>query len=145
MSRLVVAPILMIAFAAIGLAVALYDSYAIYNGQLLWCPPPINGCNEVAASAYARILDLPVGYYGVVYYLYMLGLATLLAYDPISPALKIGAAFYAALGVLLSLFFMILQFGYIRAFCIYCLGSAVMTVLLAVTAIAHFRSAPART
>jgi uncharacterized membrane protein len=104
-----------------------------------------NGCNEVAASAYAQILDLPVGYYGVVYYLYMLGLATLLAYDPISPALKIGAAFYAVLGVLFSLYFMILQFGYIRAFCIYCLVSAVMTILLAVTAIAHFRSAPART
>jgi Vitamin K epoxide reductase family len=60
-------PYSMIALALIGLAVAFYDSYAIYNGQLLWCPPPINGCNEVAASPYARIFDLPVGYYGVVY------------------------------------------------------------------------------
>ncbi|MGE5777964.1 MAG: vitamin K epoxide reductase family protein, partial [Hyphomicrobiales bacterium] len=57
-------PYVMMALALIGLAVAFYDSYAIYNGQLLWCPPPINGCNEVAASPYARIFDLPVGYYG---------------------------------------------------------------------------------
>jgi uncharacterized membrane protein len=131
----------MIAFAAIGLTVALYDSYAIYNGQLLWCPPPIDGCNEVAASPYARILGLPVGYYGVVYYLYMFGLAALLAYDPTSPGLRNGAVFYASLGVLFSLYFMSLQLGYIRAFCIYCLVSALMTALLAVAAFAHLKSA----
>ena len=74
MNRSAIAPNLMIAFALIGLAVAFYDSYSIYNGQLLWCPPPINGCNEVSASPYARIFDVPVGYYGVVYYLYMFGL-----------------------------------------------------------------------
>src|SRR5262245_65997536 len=51
------APYVMMALAFIGLAVAFYDSYAIYNGLPLWCPPPINGCNEVAASPYARILD----------------------------------------------------------------------------------------
>lgn len=142
MSRSDLAPALMIVFAAIGLAVASYDSYAIYNGQLLWCPPPINGCNEVAASPYARILDLPVGYYGVVYYLYMFALAALLAYDPISHGLQIGAVLYAALGVAFSIYFMILQFGYIRAFCIYCLVSGVITVLLTVIAVAHLRSAP---
>jgi uncharacterized membrane protein len=130
----------MIALAIIGLAVASYDSYAIFNGQPLWCPPPINGCNEVAASPYARIFDLPVGYYGVVYYLYMAGLAALLAYDPVSRGLRAGAVLYAALGVAFSLYFMVLQIGYIRAFCIYCLISAVTTVLLAATALAHWRA-----
>jgi uncharacterized membrane protein len=62
--------LVMFALALLGLAVALYDSYTIYNDQALWCPPPINGCNEVANSSYARIFDLPVGYFGVVYYLY---------------------------------------------------------------------------
>ena len=56
MNRSTLAPSLMIAFALIGLAVAFYNSYSIYNGQLLWCPPPINGCNEVAASPYANLL-----------------------------------------------------------------------------------------
>jgi uncharacterized membrane protein len=142
MNRSAFAPGLMIAFALIGLAVAFYDSYTIYNGQLLWCPPPINGCNEVAASPYARIFDLPVGYYGVVYYVYMFGLAALLAYDPLSRGLRIGAVLYAVLGVLFSFYFMVLQFGYIRAFCIYCLISAVSTVLLTVAAVSHLKSAP---
>ena len=56
------APCAMIALALIGLAVAVYDSYMIYSGLPLWCPPPIDGCNEVAASPHARILGLPVGY-----------------------------------------------------------------------------------
>ena len=142
MNRSAIAPTLMIAFALIGLAVAFYDSYSIYNGQMLWCPPPINGCNEVAASPYARIFDLPVGYYGVVYYVYMCGLAALLAYDPLSRGLRIGAVLYTALGVLFSLYFMALQVGYIRAFCIYCLVSAVSTVLLTVAAVWHLKSAP---
>jgi uncharacterized membrane protein len=132
----------MIAFALIGSAVALYDAYSIYNGQLLWCPPPINGCNEVAASPYARIFALPVGYYGVVYYVYMFGLAALLAYDPLSRGLRIGAVLYTVLGVLFSLYFMVLQLGYIRALCIYCLVSAVSTVLLTIAAVSHFKSAP---
>jgi uncharacterized membrane protein len=138
----------MTALALVGIAVAFYDSYVIYNGQLLWCPPPVDGCNEVAASPYARIFGLPVGYYGVVYYLYMLGLAVLLAFDRGSPALSWGTVLYAALGVAFSLYFMVLQASYIHAFCIYCLISAVTTVLLAVTAVLHFRSTrglPART
>ena len=56
------APYAMIALALLGLSIAFYDAYMIYNGRALWCPPPINGCNEVAGSPYARIFDLPVGY-----------------------------------------------------------------------------------
>jgi uncharacterized membrane protein len=130
----------MLMLAVLGLAVALYDSYVIYRGQLLWCPPPIDGCNEVAASPYARILGLPVGYFGVAYYLYMAALAALLAFDPLSPALRWGAVLYAALGVAFSLYFMVLQVGFIHAFCVYCLISAVTTVLLAVVAVLHFRA-----
>src|SRR3974390_3092463 len=97
-------PYVMMAVALIGMAVAFYDSYAIYSGQPLWCPPPINGCNEVASSPYARIFNLPVGYFGVVYYLYMFCLAVLLAFDPNSRALRTGAIIYAALGVCFSIY-----------------------------------------
>jgi uncharacterized membrane protein len=133
------APAVLLALALLGLAVAFYDSYVIYHGQLLWCPPPIDGCNEVAASPYA-IFDLPVGYFGVVYYSYMAALAALLVFDPRSAGLRRGAVLYAALGVAFSLYFMVLQAGFIRAFCVYCLVSAVTTVLLAVTAVVHWRT-----
>jgi len=134
------APYLMLALALVGLAIAFYDSYALHSGQALWCPPPINGCNEVASSPYAHILDLPVGYFGVVYYLYMLIFAALLAFDPFSRALRLAAFVYAALGVCFSIYFFYLQISFIHAFCIYCLASAVTTVLLLVAALAHFKA-----
>jgi uncharacterized membrane protein len=134
------APYVMLALALIGFVVASYDAYTIYHGQLLWCPPPIDGCNEVARSPYARIFDLPVGYYGVAYYLYMFGLAVLIAFDPRSRGLRLAALLYAVLGVAFSIYFMALQVGFIHAFCIYCLVSGVTSVLLAAAAISHWKA-----
>ena len=136
------APCAMLALACLGVAVAYYDSWSIYTGQLLWCPPPINGCNEVAASPYARIFDVPVGYYGVVYYLYMAATAALLACEPRARTLRIAALAYATLGVLFSAYFMVVQIAYIHAFCIYCLVSAITTILLTVAAAWHLKAVP---
>ena len=115
------APYLMLVFALIGVADAFYDSYAIYNDQLLWCPPPIDGCNTVAGSPYARIRGVPLGYLGFVYYLCMFAIAALLALAPSSRGLRLSALLFAAMGVCFSIYFMYLQFNFIHAFCIYCL------------------------
>ena len=139
MKKLSQVPTIMLALALLGTSIAFYDAYALYNGQPLWCPPPINGCNEVANSIYARIYNLPVGYYGVVFYLYMFGLAALFAFDPLSRALRWAAVGYAVVGVGFSIYFMILQVAFIHAFCVYCLASALTTVLLFIAALAQFR------
>ena len=139
MKKVSPAPYVMLALALLGIAVAFYDAYSIYNGHALWCPPPINGCNEVASSHHARIFDLPVGYYGVVYYLYMFCLAALLAFDPFSRGLQFGALAYTALGVCFSIYFMYLQIAFIHAFCIYCFVSAIATLLLLIAALTHLR------
>ena len=140
MKKVINTPYLMLALALVGICVAFYDAYQLYNGQALWCPPPINGCNEVANSPYARIFDLPVGYYGVVYYLYMFCLAALLAFDPFSRGLRFAAVAYSTLGTCFSIYFMYLQIAFIHAFCIYCLVSAVTTLLLFIAALSHFRA-----
>src|SRR5664279_2390788 len=140
MKRQFYAPCALLALAIVGIAVAFYDAHQLYNGEALWCPPPINGCNEVANSPYARIYNLPVGYFGVVYYLYMFGLAALLAFDPFSRVLRLAALAYSALGVCFSVYFMYLQIAFIHAFCIYFLVSAVTTLLLFVAALSHFRA-----
>jgi len=140
MKKTTFAASLMLVFAAIGIADAFYDSYAVYTGQLLWCPPPIDGCNTVASSQYARVFGVPLGYLGVVFYLVMFALAALLLYDPFSRGLRLGALAYAALGVSGSIYFMYVQFAFIHAFCIYCSISAVLTLLLLIAAIVHFRA-----
>src|ERR1039457_5415435 len=57
MKKVFYAPYLMLALALVGVAISFYDAYAIYNAQALWCPPPVNGCNEDASSPYARIFQ----------------------------------------------------------------------------------------
>lgn len=132
-------PYVMLALAIIGIADASYDSYAIYRGQPLWCPPPIDGCNTVANSPYARILGVPLGYLGVVYYLGMAVISALLAAAALSRSLRAVALAYATAGVLSSTVFFYIQANYIRAFCIYCMISALLTVLLFVTSLIHYR------
>lgn len=138
--KTLLAPYLMVALALIGVADAFYDSYMIYTDQQLWCPPPIDGCNIVASSPYARIVGIPLGYFGLVFYLYMFGLAALLAFDPLSRGLRLAALLYAGLGISSSIYFMLVQFTFIHAFCIYCLISAVLTLLLLAAALVHFRA-----
>ena len=144
MKQVTRAPYFMLVLALIGIAVGFYDSYAIYNRQPLWCPPPIDGCNIVADSPYARIFGLPLGYFGLVYYVYMFGLVALLALDPFSRGLRLGTLLYAAVGISLSIGFMYIQLTYIHAFCIYCLISAVTTLLLFIAAVWHFSAARER-
>jgi uncharacterized membrane protein len=133
-------PYIMLALALVGIVDAFYDSYAIFNNQLLWCPPPIDGCNTVANSPYARIFGVPLGYYGLIFYLHMFAMAALLAFEPFSRGLHLGTIVYTATGVSFSLYFMYIQFTFIHAFCIYCLISAALTLLLFIAALAHIRA-----
>jgi uncharacterized membrane protein len=132
-------PYLMLVYALIGMAIAVYDCYMIYTGQLLWCPPSIDGCNTVAYSPDGRIYGVPIGYFGVTFYLIMFALAALLAFGSSSRGIRLVVLFYTALGVCGSIGFMYLDLTLIHAFCIYCLISAILTVLLLLSAIAHFK------
>ena len=133
-------PHLMLVFAFIGMAIASYDVIGIYNNWLLWCPPPIDGCNTVAYSPDGRIFGVPIGVYGLIFYLIMIVLAALLAFSRSSRRLRSVVLLYAVIGVLFSIYFFYLDLALIRAFCIYCLISATLTVLLLIYAIAHFRA-----
>lgn len=134
------APYLLLVFASTGIADAFYVSHAIHTGQLQWCPPPIDGCNIVANSPFARIVGVPLAYFGLALYLYMFALAALLAFDPLSLGLRLGALLYAVLGVSGSIYFMYIQFAFIHALCVYCLISAILTLLLLIAALVHFRT-----
>ena len=133
-------PYLMLVCALIGMAIAGYDCYMIYTGQLLWCPPPIDGCNTVAYSPYGRICGVPIGYFGLIFYSIMLVLAALLAFGPSSHGLHLVVLLYAIIGVCGSIGFTYLDITLIRAFCIYCLISGILTLILLVSAIKHFRA-----
>jgi uncharacterized membrane protein len=140
MKKATFAPYFMIMCALFGMAIASYDCYMIYTGQLLWCPPPIDGCNTVAYSPDGRIYGVPIGYFGLIFYAMMFALAVLLAFGRSSQGLRLVVLCYTAIGVCGSIGFIYLDLTLIRAFCIYCLISAILTVLLLLFAIAHFRA-----
>ena len=137
MQQVTRAPYFMLALALIGIADAFYVAQASYGGQPLR-EFFIEGANAVLNSPYARIFGLPLSYFGLVYYLYMFGLAALLAFDPFSRGLRLGTLLYAVIGVSASIYFMYLQLSVIRAVCIYCLLSVITTLLLLVAALWHF-------
>ncbi len=139
MKKATCVPCFMLMFALFGMAIASYDCYMIYSGRLLWCPPPIDGCNTVAYSPDGRIRGVPIGYFGLVFYSIMCALAAVLAFGSSSRGLRLLVLLYAAIGVCGSIGFIYLDLTLIRAFCIYCLISAILTVLLLLFAIAHFR------
>jgi uncharacterized membrane protein len=133
------ASIAMPALALLGLALVFYDSFGIYSSKPLWCPPPTISCIDIPNSPYPRVFGLPVGYFGLIYYIYMLCLAAMLAFDPFSRG-RTGKIIYAALGVCFSAFVLYVQLNFINVLCIYCLVSAVTTFLLLISTIWHLRS-----
>jgi uncharacterized membrane protein len=130
------APYFMLACALIGIADAFYVAQASYTGRPLWCAI-LEGCNTVVQSPYARLFGVQASYVGLAFYLHMFGLAALLAFDPLSRGLRLGAVIYTAVGVCYSGYFAYLQLAAIRAVCLYCLISAVLTVLLFIAALRH--------
>jgi uncharacterized membrane protein len=133
------APYFMLAFALVGIAVAVYVAHGSYTGAPLWCPI-IDGCNTVVNSPYSRVFGVPMSYFGFIYFLYMFALAALLAFDPFSRGLRFRAVLYAAMGMFSSMYFMYLQLGFIREVCSYCLISAITTLLLFIAALWHWQA-----
>jgi uncharacterized membrane protein len=61
----------------------------------------------------------------------------------VTRGLRFAALTHSALGVCFSIYFMYLQIVFIHAFCIYCLVSALTTLLLFITALSHYRTTSA--
>ena len=137
--KLKLAPYYMLAFALIGIADAFYLAHASYTGSSISCGL-FEGCDIVAKSPYSQVFGTPLSYFGLIFYLYMLAVAALLAWDPYSKGLRLGVILYSAIGVCYSVYSLYLQFFVINAVCIYCLTSALLTFLLLIGAVWHFRS-----
>ncbi len=132
------APFYLIALALVGIADTLYLSYNEFMDTAPSCL--LAGCDVVLAHPLSEFLGIPLSYWGLVFYVYMLGLAILLAAEPRSKALSWGALLYTGIGLLSSAAFVYIQGFIIGAFCQYCLLSAIITVGLFSVALWHNRS-----
>ncbi|MDE2213322.1 MAG: vitamin K epoxide reductase family protein [Patescibacteria group bacterium] len=131
-------PYILIALSFIGIADTLYLSMLAYTGASAACNL-LHGCDIVLHSAYSKFFGMPLGYLGLVYYLYMLALGLLIAIEPKSKVLRIAALIYTGIGLLLSIGFETLQATVIHALCEYCALSALTTLLLFVVALWYWK------
>lgn len=107
---------------------ALYLSIQHFRGLPIICTI-LEGCNKVANSIYAEILNIPVAYLGVAYYLtiFLLALWFLAAKNRNTVLLMSG---FTIVGFLASVWFVYAQVFIIKAICFYCMISALTSTLL---------------
>lgn len=88
-----------------------------------------DGCRIVAQSIYSHLFGIPLSVYGFLFYASLFILTAITIVWVSSFADKIIQAI-AIIGVLASTIFMWIQATIIHAFCMYCIFSAVLTVLI---------------
>lgn len=114
----------------LGLADALYLTIEHVTGQSVRCTI-ISGCSEVLSSSYAEVSGVPLAMIGAAAYFSVFSLAILAAfgYHIAGTLLKL----LVVMMFLVSLWLIYLQAFVIRQFCQYCLLSAGITTVLAIT------------
>jgi uncharacterized membrane protein len=110
-----------------GAAVAGYLSYVGLFDTSIACPT--GGCETVQNSRYAEVGGLPIAVAGFVAWLVVL--AATLARGFVAVA---AASFVALVGALVSLYLLYVQAFVLEAFCIWCVVSDVLMLIVAVLA-----------
>lgn len=137
--KLALAPFYLIAATFIGLSDTLYLSYFAYLNTTPGCA--IGGCEAVLTSVYSKFLGVPLSYIGLVFYVYMLALAVIVALEPRSRKLAMAAVAYTAVGLALSAYFeFYIQGMLIGSYCMYCAISALTTLILFSLSVWHWRA-----
>jgi uncharacterized membrane protein len=123
--------------ALAGLGVAAYLVYVEISQVEAVCGP-IGQCNAVQASPYARIFWLPVAGLGLLNYLAigLLWLGQRYDLDKIADLSGWGLLGLTVFGTLFSIYLTLLELFVIRAVCLWCLSSAIITALLMVLVVA---------
>jgi len=132
MKRIGVVAVLILAF--LGLANSAYLAQQETSGDPLLCNiQNFSGCNIVAASEYSKLFGIPLAEYGVLFYgiLFVLAALELVIFDRL---LRRVLQAVSVVGVISSLYFTFVQVFFIGAFCIYCLASAIIALLILIFA-----------
>ena len=121
--------------AMAGVAVAGYLTWSHYADASVLCVAG-GGCERVQTSEYASIAGIPVALLGLVSYA---AIVALIVWDGVIA--RLGAASLALVGLLFSLYLLVVQLVVIDAVCVWCLANDVVVApVLAVATALRLRS-----
>ncbi|MEN9852637.1 MAG: hypothetical protein RI996_580 [Candidatus Parcubacteria bacterium] len=116
--------------AFLGLLDSIYLTYTRFMGIVPPCSISFfSGCATVAKSSYSVFFGIPLSLIGVFFYLLICVVTITLIYKKVRYG-SLAFVFFSTLGGLFSLYFVYLQAFVIRAFCIYCVASAIASFVL---------------
>lgn len=121
----------MIVLALIGLGISGYLAYLYLNHAQIPCTTNwLSGCDAVQQSPYAQILGVPIPVFGTLYYLFVLVDRLFLKKWHTNKTWH--RLFWLALivGVGFSAYLTLLEAFVIRAWCVWCVGSAITATAL---------------
>lgn len=115
--------------SVIGLLDSIYLTVEHLSGRSVRCTI-VSGCSEVLSSPYASVRGVPLALIGAIAYFIVFSLATLAAFDYKSA----GKLLPIVVGImfLTTVWLFYLQAFVIKAFCQFCLLSALVTLILTV-------------
>lgn len=128
--------------ALLGFADAAFLTVEHYRGVI----PPCSiteGCDTVLTSQYSSLFGVPTSFLGAVYYL-LIALGAFIYLESKHVGKTLASHHFSilkwclvgtAIGFLMSLWFVYLQVFILRSYCIYCLGSALASIILFIVAV----------
>ena len=132
MKRAGVVLILVLAFCGLSDSAYIAQNEA-HNTPLICGVTHLSGCNVVASSQYTHLLGISVAEWGVLFYGIVFILAALEAVL-FNRFLRRLLQVISIIGVAASLYFTFLEVFIIRQLCIFCLVSAIITLLVLIVA-----------
>ncbi len=121
--------IFLFVIAALGFIDATYLTIEHYMNVIPPCT--IGGCETVLTSAYSTVAGIPISLFGAIFYLVVLILFKVYWDSKSATAINI-AATLVMIGALASIVLIALMVFVVKAICIYCLFSDILTIILCV-------------
>ncbi len=121
----------------LGIADAAYITQHAFSGIPAACSiNGYDGCSIVDKSIYSHLFGFPLSMYGFIFYTSLFILVAI-TFVWVSARVERSIQIIAVVGVLASSIFIWIQAYLIKAFCIYCVFSAILTVFIVLIVFWH--------
>ncbi len=118
----------LIILSILGVFDASYLTAKHYLDGAVYCPIG-KSCETVLTSEYSTFYEIPVSLFGAFFYLAIL-ILSLLCFETNKKRFIKTMFFLSGMGLAVSAYFFYLQLSVIKAFCFYCVISAIDTLLI---------------